>query len=70
MRLIKNWRQVLFHSWSMRAFAASMVCLWLPDVIFWVFGRDTSPRFWFVLAFLLLVAGMVLRLKDQDIGDE
>lgn len=67
MKLIPNWKAVALSAHSMRAFYASLICLLAPELIFFAVGVDTNPRIWWVIGILLLVYGILGRLKDQDI---
>lgn len=70
MKLIPNWKQITFRAWSMLAQWAGLVVLILPEVLFLVLGYDVaSPRFWWGVAFTLILGGMVGRVIDQGIGD-
>jgi len=67
MKLIPNWKSVAKTAHSMWAFYASLICLLLPEVIFWHFDTDTHPRIWWVTGILLLVYGIFGRILDQGI---
>ncbi len=67
MRLISNWKRIAAKAHSMWAIYLGVFCLILPDVIYFLAGRDTNPRFWFFLALSLFVYGAIFRLKDQGI---
>lgn len=69
MHLVANWKRILLRAHSMWAFYWSLVALVAPDVIYIVTGRDTNPRFWWGLAFALIVYGIVGRIKSQGIDD-
>lgn len=67
MKLIANWKAVAKGAHSMWAFYASLVCLLLPEIIFWVWGFDTNPRVWWFAGVGLLIYGIIGRIWDQGI---
>lgn len=67
MQLIPNWKSVAISAHSMWAFYASLICLTLPEIIFWYFNTDTHPRIWWVAGIVLLIYGVVGRILDQGI---
>lgn len=67
MKLIKNWKAVSARAHSMWAFYGSLFCLVLPELIYWAFSIDTSPRLWWGLGVLLLIYGILGRVLDQGI---
>lgn len=67
MKLIPNWKSVAKTAHSMWAFYASLICLLLPEIIFWLFDTDTNPRIWWVAGMALLVYGIIGRIWDQGI---
>ncbi|WP_298938124.1 lysozyme [uncultured Ruegeria sp.] len=67
MKLIPNWKSVAQKAHSMWAYYASLICLILPEIIFWHFDIDTHPRIWWVLGVALLIYGIIGRLWDQGI---
>jgi hypothetical protein len=44
-----------------------LLCLVLPEALFWLFGRDTDPRLWWILGVGLVAYGLIGRVKDQGI---
>ena len=69
MHLVKNWKAIVAKAHSMWAFYLSLVALVAPDLIFLATGRDTNPRFWWGIAFALIVYGIIGRIKSQGIDD-
>lgn len=69
MKLIPNAKRIALRSYSMWANYLGVVCLILPEAIFWATGRDTDPRLWWLLGLGLIVAGIIGRLVSQGIGD-
>lgn len=67
MKLIPNWKSVAKTAHSMWAFYASLICLIVPEIIFWLFDTDTHPRIWWAAGILLLFYGVVGRIVDQGI---
>lgn len=67
MRLINNWKPVAARSHSMWAFYLSVICLITPEIVYFGFGVDTNPRFWWLSGLVLLIWGIIGRLKDQGI---
>lgn len=65
MTLIPNWKSVAKSAHSMWAFYASLICLLLPEFIFWAFAIDTNPRIWWLAGIALLIYGILGRLWDQ-----
>jgi GH24 family phage-related lysozyme (muramidase) len=68
MKLIPDWKDVIYRAHSMWAYYASFACLLLPEAIFWLFEIDTNPRIWWFLGVALLVYGIIGRLKDQSLN--
>lgn len=68
MNLVENWKTIAMRSHSMWAIYLGLLCLWIPEVIFLLFDKNTDPYFWWFAAHALLVYGAVGRLKDQGIG--
>lgn len=66
MKLIPHARTVALRSFSMRANYLGIVCLIAPELIYWLFERDTNPRFWWISGMVLIVAGAIGRLIDQN----
>ena len=66
MKLISDWKDVAKRAHSMWAFYLSVAALIAPDLMVWLFERDTNPRVWWFIALVLLIYGIVGRLKDQD----
>lgn len=73
MTLIQNWKRVATKSWSVRCHAVSalLYSVIAGALLFWPALADHIPLGWFCLgAVVLSVAGCVLRLLDQGIGDK
>lgn len=69
MNLIDNWREIVKRAHSMWAFYLSVICLILPDAIFYIIGVDTNPRLWWFLGLGLLIYGIIGRVWDQGVDD-
>lgn len=67
MRLIKNWRAVAARSHSMWAVWLGILALLAPDLMYVVVGWDTNPRWWWIIALVLLLYGAIGRLLAQGI---
>jgi lysozyme len=67
MKLVPNARRIALHSHSMWAGYLGLLCLVLPEALFWLFGRDTNPRMWWCLGVALVAYGLLGRVKDQGI---
>jgi lysozyme len=65
MRLIPHAKTVAVKSYSMWSIYLGIVCLILPEAIFYLFGRDTNPHLWWWAALGLLIFGAAGRLIDQ-----
>lgn len=69
MRLIPNAGAVARRAFSMWANYLGILCLILPELIYWLFEIDTNPRLWFWLGLGLIVAGIIGRITDQGIDN-
>ncbi len=67
MRLIPNAGAVARRAFSMWASYLGILCLILPELIYFFFEIDTNPRLWFWLGLGLIFAGIVGRITDQGI---
>lgn len=67
MKLIPNWKSVARRAHSMWAFYASLICLLLPEIIYFGWGIDTNPRIWWIAGVALLAYGILGRIWDQGI---
>lgn len=67
MKLVSNWREIATRSHSMWAVYLGILCLVIPEFVFWRWGVDTNPRFWYGAAGALLIYGGIGRLWDQGI---
>ena len=67
MKLVPNARRIALRSHSMWAGYLGLLCLVLPEALFWFFGRDTDPRLWWILGVVLVAYGLLGRVKDQGI---
>lgn len=67
MRLIPNARQIALRSYSMWASYLGIACLILPELIFWLSGRDTDPRLWWIMGLALIIGGIIGRVVAQGI---
>lgn len=68
MKLVPNARRIALRSHSMWANYLGIACLIAPEVIFWLWARDTSPRLWWGAGIGLIVYGIIGRMIDQGIG--
>jgi lysozyme len=67
--LIPNARKVALRSHSMWAIYLGIVALWTPDLLYLWLGYDVaSPRFWMVIAQILLTYGAIGRLINQGLA--
>lgn len=67
MRLIPNAGAVARRAFSMWANYLGILCLILPELIYFFFELDTNPRLWFWLGLGLIAAGIIGRITDQGI---
>lgn len=72
MKLVRNWRAVLWRSWSMRLTYLGMALVWGGSVAIEILGDiPISPSAMLILTALVIplltVAG---RIIDQGIGDD
>lgn len=67
MKLVNNARRIALRSHSMWANYLGILCLLVPEGIYLVTGRDTNPRFWWVLGIGLIIYAIIGRVKDQGI---
>ncbi|KPU83671.1 hypothetical protein JI58_08035 [Marinosulfonomonas sp. PRT-SC04] len=68
MKFVHNWKQIALTAHSMWALYLSAICLVLPEIIYYGFGVDTNPRIWWGIALVLLIYGIIGRIKDQGIA--
>ena len=67
MKLIDNWKTVALKAHSMWALYLSALFLIAPEVIYLLLEIDTNPRLWWIGGFVLLIYGIIGRMKDQGI---
>lgn len=67
MKLVNNAGRIALRAHSMWASYLGILCLLVPEVVFWLFERDTNPRLWWLLGIALIIYGVIGRLKDQGI---
>ena len=67
MKLVKNARHIALRAHSMWASYLGILCLLVPEAVYWLFERDTNPRLWWLLGIGLILYGTIGRLKDQGI---
>jgi GH24 family phage-related lysozyme (muramidase) len=67
MKLVKNARHIALRAHSMWASYLGILCLLVPEIVFWLFERDTNPRLWWLLGVGFILYGIIGRLKDQGI---
>lgn len=65
MRLVDDWKWIAIHAHSMWANYLGILCLLAPEVIYWIWGVDTNPRIWWIAGLILIVYGLLGRLKAQ-----
>lgn len=69
MELVANWREIALKSYAMWAVYLGIVCLFTPELIYWLSGVDTNPRIWWIAGVLLLIFGGFGRLIKQKSMD-
>lgn len=67
MNLVKNAGRIARRSHSMWANYLGILCLLIPEAVYLLTGRDTNPRFWWLLGIGLIIYAIIGRLKDQGI---
>lgn len=67
MKLVPNAGRIALHSHSMWAGYLGLLCLVLPEALFFFFERDTDPRLWWISGVVLVAYGLLGRVKDQGI---
>jgi GH24 family phage-related lysozyme (muramidase) len=67
MKLVKDAKRIAMRAHSMWANYLGILCLIAPELIYWLFERDTNPRLWWLAGIALIVYGIFGRLKDQGI---
>lgn len=67
MKLVQNAKSIALKSFSMWANYLGILCLLVPEGIYYLWERDTNPRVWWLLGLGLIVAGALGRLIDQGI---
>lgn len=65
MKMIPNARRVALRSYSQWSQYLGLVCLILPEVLYWRWQIDTDPRIWWFSGVGLVIFGMVGRLIEQ-----
>jgi len=68
LSLVPNWKAILKRSYSIW-FGAYLPLLWLliPEIVFYLTGRDWSPTFVWIVAFLLASITPIVRILRQGI---
>ena len=67
MRLVRNAGRIARRSHSMWANYLGILCLLIPEAVYLTTGRDTNPRFWWLLGIGLIIYAIIGRLKEQGI---
>jgi hypothetical protein len=67
MRLVPNARNIALKAVSMWMMYLGFLSLNAPDLIYWLFERDTNPAIWSITGNLIFVAGVIGRLVDQGL---
>lgn len=67
MKLVPNARNIALKAVSMWMMYLGFLSLNAPDLIYWLFERDTNPAIWSITGNLLFVAGVIGRLVDQGL---
>lgn len=65
MKLIPNFKEVAFYSYSAWANYLGLICLILPEALFYFWALDTDPRLWWFSGMGLLVFGTIGRHIEQ-----
>lgn len=61
----KNWRTIMSRTYTAWAFYALALVTFMPDLIFWITGRDTNPVFWSGLHLWIIGLGIFGRVVLQ-----
>lgn len=69
MNLVPNWKSILLRGHSSWSIYLGIATLFMSDLIWLVFERDTDPRYWIVLSFVLLAYGLIGRVLNQGVDD-
>lgn len=67
MRIVPSAKAIALKSHSMWANYLGLICLVAPEVIFWAWGVDTNPRYWWIAGIGLIVYGIIGRIVAQGI---
>lgn len=67
MKLVPNAARIALRAHSMWASYLGILCLVVPELVFWLFERDTNPRLWWLLGVGFILYGIFGRLKNQGI---
>lgn len=67
MKLVENAGRIAMRSYSMWANYLGIACLLAPELIFYAIGVDTNPRLWWIGGMVLIIFGIIGRLKSQGI---
>ena len=63
---VRDWKSALKYGYSVWLTVASILLLWVPELIYALTGRDYNPFTMMVLATLLLLATILGRLLRQE----
>lgn len=68
MKMIPQAKNVILYSYAMWASYIGLLCLIVPEFIFWLSERDTDPKIWWYAGIFLIIVGIVGRVIDQSGG--
>ncbi|WP_078059248.1 lysozyme [Tropicimonas marinistellae] len=69
MKLVDNWPALVRRAHSVWAQYLAAGALITPELIYYTLQVDTNPRFWWCVALLLTIYGIVGRIVDQGIDN-
>jgi hypothetical protein len=71
MKLIPNWKTILWRSWSMRFTYLGVLLTWAAAIAIWTLGDiPISPLATLIVTALITPACVIVgRIIDQGIGD-
>lgn len=67
MKKVDNAKNIVLKSFSMWANYLGLAALVLPELIYWIWQIDTNPRIWWIIGIVLILAGSIGRLINQNI---
>lgn len=66
LKVIPNAKKVAFKAYSMWANYLGILVLITPELLFLFAGIDTNPAIWFIAGLVLIIAGIIGRILDQE----